>query len=75
MKSAGKAACTLPHGVLFRGNAEASIRKQLVRSGYLKGIIGLPANRSIKEKRSGFTSLDQSTAKLRWTVLLVMPPI
>jgi type I restriction enzyme M protein len=44
MKSAGKAACILPHGVLFRGNAEASIRKQLVRSGILKGIIGLPAN-------------------------------
>lgn len=44
MKSAGKAACILPHGVLFRGNAEAVIRKQLVRSGYLKGIIGLPAN-------------------------------
>jgi len=44
MKSAGKAACILPHGVLFRGNAEATIREQLVRSGYLKGIIGLPAN-------------------------------
>ena len=44
MKSAGKAACILPHGVLFRGNAEARIRQQLVRSGYLKGIIGLPAN-------------------------------
>ena len=44
MKSAGKAACILPHGVLFRGNAEAAIRQQLVRSGYLKGIIGLPAN-------------------------------
>ena len=44
MKSNGKAACILPHGVLFRGNAEAAIRKQLVRSGYLKGIIGLPAN-------------------------------
>ena len=44
MKSAGKAACILPHGVLFRGNAEAVIRKQLVRSGYLKAIIGLPAN-------------------------------
>jgi type I restriction enzyme M protein len=43
-KSAGKAACILPHGVLFRGNAEAAIRKRLVRSGYLKGIIGLPAN-------------------------------
>src|SRR3990172_1198962 len=44
MKGAGKAACILPHGVLFRGNAEATIREQLVRSGYLKGIIGLPAN-------------------------------
>ncbi len=44
MKSNGKAACILPHGVLFRGNAEAVIRERLVRSGYLKGIIGLPAN-------------------------------
>jgi type I restriction enzyme M protein len=44
MKSNGKAACILPHGVLFRGNAEAVIRQQLVRSGVLKGIIGLPAN-------------------------------
>jgi type I restriction enzyme M protein len=44
MKSKGKAACILPHGVLFRGNAEATIRQKLVRSGYLKGIIGLPAN-------------------------------
>ncbi|MDO8737215.1 MAG: class I SAM-dependent DNA methyltransferase [Thermoleophilia bacterium] len=44
MKGAGKAACILPHGVLFRGNAEATIRQQLVHSGYLKGIIGLPAN-------------------------------
>ena len=44
MKGAGKAACVLPHGVLFRGHAEAAIREQLVRSGYLKGIIGLPPN-------------------------------
>ena len=44
MNSSGKAACILPHGVLFRGNAEALIRKQLVESGILKGIIGLPAN-------------------------------
>lgn len=44
MKSTGKAACILPHGVLFRGNAEATIREQLVRSGYLKAIIGLPPN-------------------------------
>ncbi|MPZ47337.1 MAG: N-6 DNA methylase [Betaproteobacteria bacterium] len=44
MKSTGKAACILPHGVLFRGNAEGLIRQQLVRSGILEGIIGLPAN-------------------------------
>lgn len=44
LKSTGKGACILPHGVLFRGNAEAVIRTQLVKSGYLKGIIGLPAN-------------------------------
>jgi type I restriction enzyme M protein len=44
MKSTGKAACILPHGVLFRGNAEAVIREQLVLSGYLKAVIGLPAN-------------------------------
>ena len=44
MKSTGKASCILPHGVLFRGNAEAAIRQELVRSGILKGIIGLPAN-------------------------------
>ncbi len=40
----GKGACILPHGVLFRGNAEADIRRNLVRKGYLKGIIGLPPN-------------------------------
>jgi type I restriction enzyme M protein len=44
MKSTGKAACILPHGVLFRGNVEGVIREHLVRSGMLKGIIGLPAN-------------------------------
>ena len=44
MKRLGKAACVLPHGVLFRGHAEATIRERLVRSGYLKGIIGLPPN-------------------------------
>jgi len=44
MNSTGKGACILPHGVLFRGNAEAVIRRNLVRSGILKGIIGLPAN-------------------------------
>ncbi len=44
LKSTGKGACILPHGVLFRAHAEADIRRALVRKGYIKGIIGLPAN-------------------------------
>ena len=41
LKSNGKGAVILPHGVLFRGNIEATIRKEIVRHGYIKGIIGL----------------------------------
>lgn len=44
LKSTGKGAIILPHGVLFRGNAEAEIRKNIIKRGYIKGIIGLPAN-------------------------------
>ena len=44
LKSTGKGAVIHPHGVLFRGGAEGAIRKRIVRQGYIKGIIGLPAN-------------------------------
>jgi type I restriction enzyme M protein len=44
LKSTGKGAVIHPHGVLFRGGAEAVIRKRLVQQGFIKGIIGLPAN-------------------------------
>jgi type I restriction enzyme M protein len=44
IKSTGKGAVILPHGVLFRGNAEATIRRNIVKQGYVKGIIGLPPN-------------------------------
>ena len=44
LKRHGKGTVILPHGVLFRGNAEAVIRQNLIRKGYIKGIIGLPAN-------------------------------
>ena len=44
LKRNGKAAVILPHGVLFRGNAEGTIREKIVDTGYIKGIIGLPAN-------------------------------
>ena len=44
LKSNGKGAVILPHGVLFRGNAEEQIRTSIINRGYIKGIIGLPAN-------------------------------
>ena len=44
LKSTGKGAIILPHGVLFRGNKEAAIRRKLIQRGLLKGLIGLPAN-------------------------------
>jgi len=44
LKSTGKGACVLPHGVLFRGNAEAEIRTNLIKRGYIKAVIGLSSN-------------------------------
>lgn len=44
LKSDGRGAVILPHGVLFRGNTEAAIREELIRRGLIKAIIGLPAN-------------------------------
>ena len=44
INSTGKGAIIMPHGVLFRGNREAGIRRNLVRRGLIQGVIGLPAN-------------------------------
>ena len=44
LKSTGKAAVILPHGVLFRGGAEGGIRSRLIQQGVIQAIIGLPAN-------------------------------
>ncbi|WP_187856010.1 type I restriction-modification system subunit M [Helicobacter pylori] len=44
LKDTGKGAVILPHGVLFRGNAEGVIRKNLLLKGYIKGVIGLAPN-------------------------------
>jgi type I restriction enzyme M protein len=38
LKSHGKGACILPHGVLFRGNAEADIRRNLIRKNRLRAM-------------------------------------
>jgi type I restriction enzyme M protein len=40
----GTMAIVLPHGVLFRGGAEAKIREQLIRENRLDAVVGLPAN-------------------------------
>ena len=40
----GRAAIILPHGVLFRGGQEEQIRTNLIKKGYIEGVIGLPAN-------------------------------
>jgi type I restriction enzyme M protein len=44
LKSTGRGVIVMPHGVLFRGNAEATIRRNLLTHGFIKGVIGLPAN-------------------------------
>jgi type I restriction enzyme M protein len=44
LKDEGVMAIILPHGVLFRGGAEARIREKLLRDGHIDTVIGLPAN-------------------------------
>lgn len=44
LKQKGRAAIILPHGVLFRGNAEGDLRKYFIDHGFIEGIIGLPTN-------------------------------
>ncbi len=44
LKDEGVMAIILPHGVLFRGGAEAKIRTKLLKDGHIDTIIGLPAN-------------------------------
>ncbi|WP_066415276.1 type I restriction-modification system subunit M [Sutcliffiella cohnii] len=44
LKDTGVMAIVLPHGVLFRGNAEGKIRQILLENGAIDSVIGLPAN-------------------------------
>ncbi|MEO5327324.1 MAG: type I restriction-modification system subunit M [Magnetococcus sp. THC-1_WYH] len=44
LKQNGVMAIILPHGVLFRGGAEARIRTKLLKDGHIDTVIGLPAN-------------------------------
>lgn len=40
----GRVGVVVPHGVLFRGGAEAVIRRRLIEENLLDGVVGLPAN-------------------------------
>lgn len=42
LDSNGTAVFILPHGVLFRGQAEGDIRRELIRRNWLDTVIGLP---------------------------------
>ena len=44
LDSNGKAGIIMPHGVLFRGNVEETIRIEVLKKRYIKGIVSLPAN-------------------------------
>jgi len=42
LKSTGRMAVIMPHGVLFRGGEERKMREWMIRRGYLEAVIGLP---------------------------------
>lgn len=44
LKPDGMMTIVLPHGVLFRGGEEGTIRKKLIEANHIDAIIGLPAN-------------------------------
>lgn len=44
LKNNGTAVYILPHGVLFRGQAEGDIRQNLIKNNLLDAVIGLPSN-------------------------------
>ena len=43
-KATGRVGVVVPHGVLFRGGAEGTIRQKLIEENLLDAVIGLPAN-------------------------------
>lgn len=43
LKTDGTMSIILPHGVLFRGSAEGTIRKKIIEMNLLDAVIGLPA--------------------------------
>ena len=72
LKSNGKAAVILPHGVLFRGATEGAIRKRIIDQGYIKGVIGLPANLFYGTSIPAcIIIIDKETAGLRDNIFMI----
>jgi type I restriction enzyme M protein len=72
LKSTGKAAVIMPHGVLFRGHSEAAIRKALLEHGYIKGVIGLPPNLFYGTSiPASIVVLDKENAQARSGVFMI----
>ena len=44
LKSDGRMATVMPHGVLFRGGEEREARRHFIENGYLEAVVGLPGN-------------------------------
>jgi len=72
LKTTGKGAVILPHGVLFRGGAEGAIRKTIIERGFIKGIIGLPANLFYGTSIPAcIIVLDKETAAVRKGIFMI----
>ena len=72
MKATGSGAVILPHGVLFRGNKEAELREKILKRGYIKAIIGLPANLFYGTGiPASIIVLDKSQAKAERPVFMI----
>lgn len=72
LKPEGKAAVILPHGVLFRGNAEAAIRTELVKRGLIKAVIGLPPNLFYGTGiPAAIVVLDKESAETRTSIVMI----
>ena len=71
----GTMAVVLPHGVLFRGAAEGTIRKYLIEEkNYLDAVIGLPANLFFGTSIPTCVLVFRNVAKLTMMSYLLMRP-
>lgn len=72
LKGTGRGVCIMPLGVLFRGNAEAGIRRALLEQGLVEGIIGLPPNLFYGTSIPAcLVIIDKQNAKTRKDIMMI----